>query len=75
MVNRRHFLKLFSLASAGLATGVLPSPMKVQEVAADQGVELSLDEINELVRVHIVPGIVDDFFKRDSLLQYLKQAR
>ena len=36
---------------------------------------LLLDEVNTLATKKIMPGIVDDFFKNDPLLQFLKRNR
>ncbi|KKL96264.1 hypothetical protein LCGC14_1846200 [marine sediment metagenome] len=74
-MDRRTFLRLFGAATVAVGvTAATPQVLqKVVELAAVEGQRVSMAEINALSIKHIMPGVVDQFFKSSPLLEYLKR--
>ena len=63
--TRRSFLSMFGVGVAGLVLG----PMAMATPAG----QISLNEINEIAKQRIMPGVVDSFFQDGPLLAHLKK--
>jgi hypothetical protein len=74
VTTRREFLKLGGVAAGAVLLGV-PVLAEAPVVAAPvvgMG-PVSLNELNHLTKVHILPGIADNFFRSSPLLSAMKK--
>ena len=74
-VTRRAFFEALASAAAGLGltyvVGSVPA-LEVLEAAAPE-LGCTLDELNELVRLHVAPQVVDDYFKPSPFFLHIKK--
>lgn len=75
MTSRRSFLKLGGIAAAVTIVGLPALAEAVPAVAAVGMGPVSLNELNELTKIRILPGIADQFFKQGPLLTMLKKGK
>jgi len=78
VTTRREFLQLGGVAAGVVLLGVpaLAEAPVVAAVPAAAAVDpVSLSELNELTKRHILPGIVDNFFRQSPLLTHMKRNR
>lgn len=76
-IDRRSFLAALTAAAAGLGLSLVAGqapPLEVVEEAAEE-LGCSLDEMNELTRKYIMPGVIDSYFKQGPLMRYVKARR
>ena len=60
---------MFGAGVAGLAL----APMAMATPAGQIWCPISLNEINEIAKQRIMPGVVDSFFQDGPILSYLKK--
>lgn len=73
MIDRRSFLKIFTLAAAGAA--VAPPLEKLVEVAAAEGHIITLAEADAAMQACVAAGIIDNWFRQSPILNYMKASR
>lgn len=68
-MNRREFLKRIVAVSVAVVAAPVLDLLPARAVVATP--RLNLDELNTIMARHIMPGVLDSFFRNDPLLAYL----